>query len=624
MSDLLFLAHRVPFPPDRGDKIRSFHVLRYLSARMRVHLVAFADDAADLDPPAAFTDMLASCTILPRGKSQARAGLEALATGKPVSLTAFASPAMQAAVDRILPRVDGIYCFSGQMAQYLPDDGPPVVMDFVDMDSAKFAGFADDSRSPMRWMMRREARLLGAFERGVAARVSASLFVSEAEATLFRTGGATGRILAVENGIDSTTFDPAGKVGQAGKSGQAATPPYHPGEGRGPVGKAAVTPDSPSSSTSPNWTPAFAGEVKGGAPDPAAHGGQAATPSHHPGEGRGPVGKVAVTPDSPSSSTSPNWTPASAGEVPGGAGGATRRFLAVEDGIDSATFDPAAQAGQAATPSYHPGEGRGPVGKAAVTPDSPSPSTSPNWTPASAGEVKGGATDPAAHGGHAAPPSHHPGEGRGPVGKVAVIADSPSSSTSPNWTPASAGAGRGDAGDAPLIVFTGQMDYRPNIDAVTWFARDILPTILTRHPTARFAIVGRAPTPAVQALASDAVIVTGAVDDVRGWLAAADVCVAPLKLARGIQNKVLEAMAMARPVVASAAAAEGIDHAGTIRVAADASEFAAQVLALLDAPADAADLGRAARAQVLRRYGWDARLAPLDALFGVEGRRSPS
>jgi len=447
VSDLLFLAHRVPFPPDRGDKIRSFHVLRYLSARMRVHLVAFADDAADLDPPAAFTDMLASCTILPRGKSQTRAGLEALATRKPVSLTAFASPAMQAAVDRVLPRVDGIYCFSGQMAQYLPDDGTRVVMDFVDMDSAKFAGFADDSRGPMRWMMRREARLLGAFEKGVAARVAASLFVSEAEATLFRTGGATGRILAVENGIDSATFDPAGQVGKSGQAGKA---------------------------------------------------------------------------------------------------------------------------GQAAPPSHHPGEGRGPVGKAAVTPDSPSPSTSPNWTPASAGEVKSGLVLSEAH------------------------AD-------------------------PLIVFTGQMDYRPNIEAVTWFARDILPRIRTQHPTARFAIVGRAPTPAVQALAGDAVIVTGAVDDVRGWLAAAEVCVAPLKLARGIQNKVLEAMAMARPVVASAAAAEGIDHAGTIRVAADASEFAAQVLALLDAPADAAELGLAARAQVLRRYGWDARLAPLDALFGVEG-----
>ncbi len=425
---LLFLAHRVPFPPDRGDKIRSFHILQYLAQRTPVHLVAFADDEADFDPPAVFTDMLASCTILPRSKSQKHAAIEALASGKPVSLTAFAHPAMQAAVDRVVPRVGGVYCFSGQMSQYLPVGGPPVVMDFVDMDSAKFGGFAEDARGPMRWMMRREARLLGAFERAVAARVSASLFVSEAEVALFREGGAGGRVLTVENGIDSAKFDPA------------------------------------------------ASDLN---------------PSYHPGGGRGPVGEVAVTTDSPSSSRSPNWAPASAG-----------------------------------------------------------------------------------------------------------VADA-----------------RG-MGAKPLIVFTGQMDYRPNIDAVSWFARDILP-LIRRHRPARFAIVGRAPTPAVQALAGDHVTVTGAVDDVRCWLAAADVCVAPLKLARGIQNKVLEAMAMARPVVASTAAAEGIDHGGTLRVAGTGQDFADQVLALLDAPDSAATLGAAARAQVIRRYGWDARLAPLDALLGL-------
>ena len=423
---LLFLAHRVPFPPDRGDKIRSFHILEYLAKRTPVHLVAFADDAADFDPPATFTDLLASCRILPRGKSQARAAVEALASGKPVSLTAFASRAMRAAVDRVLPDVTGVYCFSGQMAQYLPVDGPPVVMDFVDVDSAKFAGFADDTKGPMRWMMRREARLLGAFERGIAARVSASLFVSEAEAALFRDGGAEGRVLAVENGIDSAKFDPSVTLANFG---------------------------------------------------------------HHRGEGRGPIGEGAVASGRPSLSTSPHWAPVSAGR------------------------------------------------------------------------------------------------------------DNPQQS-------------------APLIVFTGQMDYRPNIDAVTWFARDVLPVLRQRHP-AHFAIVGRAPIAAVQALASEHVTVTGAVDDVRGWLAAATVCVAPLKLARGIQNKVLEAMAMARPVVASAAAAQGIDHAGTIRVADTARGFADRIAALIDAPDVAAALGNAARAQVIRRYGWDARLAPLDALLGL-------
>jgi len=104
---------------------------------------------------------------------------------------------------------------------------------------------------------------------------------------------------------------------------------------------------------------------------------------------------------------------------------------------------------------------------------------------------------------------------------------------------------------------------------------------------------------------------------VRGWLAAASVVVAPLKIARGIQNKVLEAMAMARPVVASAAAAEGIDHAGTILVGDSSGNIADHINRLLDDPAQGASLGKAARVRVQDRYSWDARLAPLDALMGL-------
>jgi sugar transferase (PEP-CTERM/EpsH1 system associated) len=168
----------------------------------------------------------------------------------------------------------------------------------------------------------------------------------------------------------------------------------------------------------------------------------------------------------------------------------------------------------------------------------------------------------------------------------------------------------------PLIVFTGQMDYRPNIEAVTWFARDMLPAVRAVHPAARFVIVGRNPTDAVRALASDAVIVTGEVADVRGRLAAAACVVAPLKIARGIQNKVLEAMAMARPVVASGPAAEGIDHDGTILSASGADGIARAVTELLGDKDRAETLGRQARTQVQKRYGWAARLAPLDALIG--------
>ena len=376
--DVLFLAHRVPFPPDRGDKIRSFHILKHIAGFARVHLVAFADDARDGDPPAEFRALLGDCIIVPRTKSRPLALAEALARGLPLSLSAFADKRVATAVSRILAGhpVDAIYAFSGQMAQYLPAHGPRAIMDFVDLDSAKFAAYAEDARGPMRWLMRREARLLGAYERQVAQRVAASLFVSEAEAALLP--GAQ----ALENGIDTARFDPA------------------------------------------------------------------------------------------------------------------------------AGFARVAEAG-------------------------------------------------------------------------------------------------------PLIVFTGQMDYRPNIDAVTAFARDTLPAIRARHRHARFAIVGRAPAPAVRALASEAVIVTGEVADVRGWLAAAAVVVAPLKLARGVQNKVLEAMAMARPVVASPAAAEGIDHAGTIVVGEDAGA----VCALIEDRAGADALGQAARARVIARYGWAARLAGVEALL---------
>ena len=173
----------------------------------------------------------------------------------------------------------------------------------------------------------------------------------------------------------------------------------------------------------------------------------------------------------------------------------------------------------------------------------------------------------------------------------------------------------------PLLVFTGQMDYRPNIEAVESFARTALPVIRAVHPEATFAIVGRNPAPQVRALgALPGVVVTGAVDDVRGWLAAADVVVAPLRIARGVQNKVLEAMAMGRPVVASMQAAQGIDaDNGAHLMIADTPENEAQaVLALLADPAGAAALGRAARARVEARYDWATTLAPLRAMLTAE------
>ena len=164
------------------------------------------------------------------------------------------------------------------------------------------------------------------------------------------------------------------------------------------------------------------------------------------------------------------------------------------------------------------------------------------------------------------------------------------------------------------------MDYTPNIDAVCWFAGEVMPML----PEARFAIVGRRPAAAVRRLAGPRTIVTGAVPDVRSWLAAADVVAAPLRIARGIQNKVLEAMAMARPVVASPAAFEGIEaEPGVHLLVAESAEAQAEAIAGLLADRRRAEaIGQAARRRIEQAYRWDSRLAPLAGLIGVAPRQA--
>ena len=168
----------------------------------------------------------------------------------------------------------------------------------------------------------------------------------------------------------------------------------------------------------------------------------------------------------------------------------------------------------------------------------------------------------------------------------------------------------------PNLVFTGTMDYWPNADAVTWFARDTLPLIRKKSEGTRLWIVGANPGAEVRALAGlPGVCVTGRVDDVRPYVAHASAVVCPLRIARGIQNKVLEAMAMGRPVVATGAAFEGVRaHAGTeLLVADDPGGMAEAVGAVLDGHHPG--LGAAARAAMERGYSWDRVLSKLDAFI---------
>ena len=169
-------------------------------------------------------------------------------------------------------------------------------------------------------------------------------------------------------------------------------------------------------------------------------------------------------------------------------------------------------------------------------------------------------------------------------------------------------------GPARRAVFTGNMDYWPNADAVAWFATEILPRIA---PRPEFWIVGANPGPETRRLAElPGVHVTGRVADVRPYLAHADVSVSPLRIARGIQNKVLEAMAAGRPVVASPGAFQGIRArpGQDLLVADGAAAIAEAVGAVLQGGHPG--LGAAGRAAVEAGYAWPAVLGRLDALLG--------
>jgi sugar transferase (PEP-CTERM/EpsH1 system associated) len=170
------------------------------------------------------------------------------------------------------------------------------------------------------------------------------------------------------------------------------------------------------------------------------------------------------------------------------------------------------------------------------------------------------------------------------------------------------------------IVFTGAMDYWPNVDAVTWFAQDVMPRVRARQPASAFCIVGGNPTDSVRRLAEDpAVRVVGRVADVRPFLRHAAVVVAPLRIARGIQNKVLEGMAMERPTVVTPPALEGIAaRAGAEVLLGDtAEELAQRTIEAIDSGGDGA-VGRAARQRVLADFDWDSSLRRFDDL--LEGR----
>lgn len=168
------------------------------------------------------------------------------------------------------------------------------------------------------------------------------------------------------------------------------------------------------------------------------------------------------------------------------------------------------------------------------------------------------------------------------------------------------------------LVFTGKMDYRPNVDAVLWFADAVLPLITAQIPDAHFYVVGQQPHARLAALAGHpSVTLTGRVPDTRPYIAGAGVFVVPLRIGGGTRLKVLEAMAMGQAIVSTRLGCDGFSFESGREVcfADDPAGFAGAVVRLLQDREQAAALGRAARAYVEAHYGWDAIVPRLEALY---------
>jgi len=161
------------------------------------------------------------------------------------------------------------------------------------------------------------------------------------------------------------------------------------------------------------------------------------------------------------------------------------------------------------------------------------------------------------------------------------------------------------SGDPPVVLFTGSMDWEPNVDAVEYFCGEIWPTVLAAFPNARFQIVGRTPSARVRSLASASVEVTGTVPSITDYLRSATVVVVPLRIGGGTRLKIFEAMAMAKALVSTSIGAEGLDvkDGQDLMIADNAQSFAAAVVRVLKEPELRRSYEQAA-ATLAARYDW--------------------
>ncbi len=229
MGEILFLAHRIPYPPNKGDKIRSWHILEHLSRSHKVHMGCFVDDAQDWQYVSHLKSVCAETHFSSLGYLRARLrSLKGLMTGAPLTIACYQDRKFDSWVRHILESrpIEAVFLFSSATGQFMEGrykSDQPVVMDYVDVDSDKWAQYAKIHKWPMSWIYQRESRVLLEYERALAKKVDAGLFVSQSEADMFRqlVPEAADRIGYLNNGVDFESFAPA----------RAASSPY---SGQGP------------------------------------------------------------------------------------------------------------------------------------------------------------------------------------------------------------------------------------------------------------------------------------------------------------------------------------------------------------------------------------------------------
>ncbi len=210
---VLFLCHRIPYPPDKGEKIRAFHELRAIAARHEVDLFTLADDPADLAHESELRRYCRHVTVARLNPHWARVRtLPYFLTGKPLTIPYFHSRELRREVANAVARheYDRIFVYCSAMAQYV-DRGwdIPVVTDFVDADSNKWVQYAAFTKGPMAAVYRREGRALREFERQTCELSAAVLVTTRREAGLVEEMSSGAPIHVIPNGVDTEYFQPA-------------------------------------------------------------------------------------------------------------------------------------------------------------------------------------------------------------------------------------------------------------------------------------------------------------------------------------------------------------------------------------------------------------------------------